>query len=223
MEEGKMMTMMMKEEEKRIVVAMDESEESNRAYKGGKRVGTKNVICAAVEKLEAGILVMGSHDYGFFKRCTAKSQANRPESTATIIDARGNRLQIKVPITAAEIMLDEPGHVVSPAQLIRKTGRIPVMKADEELSAEEVYLVVPASRARCKVSESEMAMIDSTCEKRRQKRRSSKVSPAATEGSGEKVEGSDVIKEGNITGLPGHQLASRRTWMPALDPISEGI
>ncbi|KAF7121120.1 hypothetical protein RHSIM_Rhsim13G0005300 [Rhododendron simsii] len=146
-----------------------------------------------------------------------------PESTATVIDARGNRLQINVPITAAEIMLDEPGHVVSRAQLIRKTGRIPVMKADEELSAEEVYLVVPASRARCKVSESEMAMIDSACEKRRQKGRGSKVLPAATEGSGEKVEGSDVIKEGNITGLPGHQLASRRTWMPALEPISEGI
>lgn len=44
-----------------------------------KKVGTgdaKNVISAAVEKLGADILVMGSHDYGFFKRCSAKSQAN---------------------------------------------------------------------------------------------------------------------------------------------------
>ncbi|KAE9460404.1 hypothetical protein C3L33_07663, partial [Rhododendron williamsianum] len=47
--------------------------------KGGKKGwnrDAKNVICAAVEKLGADILVMGSHDYGFFKRCSAKSQAN---------------------------------------------------------------------------------------------------------------------------------------------------
>lgn len=38
-----------------------------------KKVGTgdaKDVICGAVEKLGADILVMGSHDYGFFKRYT---------------------------------------------------------------------------------------------------------------------------------------------------------
>lgn len=37
-----------------------------------KKVGSgdaKDVICAAVRKLEADILVMGSHDYGFLKRC----------------------------------------------------------------------------------------------------------------------------------------------------------
>ncbi|XP_047336647.1 universal stress protein PHOS34-like [Impatiens glandulifera] len=36
-----------------------------------KKVGTgdaKDVICFAVEKLKADVLVMGSHDYGFFKR-----------------------------------------------------------------------------------------------------------------------------------------------------------
>ncbi|KAG5558155.1 hypothetical protein RHGRI_008168 [Rhododendron griersonianum] len=113
-------------------------------------------------------------------------------------------------------MLDEPGHVVSLVQLIRKTGRIPIMKADEELSVGVVYLVVLASRARCKVSESEMMMIDSACEKRRQKRRSSKVLPAATEGSGEKVEGSDVIKQGNITGLSGWSFF--RTKHPRRNP-----
>ncbi|KAK6118121.1 hypothetical protein DH2020_048105 [Rehmannia glutinosa] len=36
-----------------------------------KKVGSgdaKDVICIAVDKLEADILVLGSHDYGFFKR-----------------------------------------------------------------------------------------------------------------------------------------------------------
>ncbi|KAI8522607.1 hypothetical protein RHMOL_Rhmol13G0009000 [Rhododendron molle] len=42
-----------------------------RRIKVEKNVGAgmpKLVICAAVEKLGADILVMGSHDYGFFKR-----------------------------------------------------------------------------------------------------------------------------------------------------------
>ncbi|KAG5558156.1 hypothetical protein RHGRI_008169 [Rhododendron griersonianum] len=42
-----------------------------------------------------------------------------PQSTATIIDAHGNLVKIKVPITATEIMLDEPRHVVSLVQLIK--------------------------------------------------------------------------------------------------------
>ncbi|CAI9105482.1 OLC1v1004412C1 [Oldenlandia corymbosa var. corymbosa] len=36
-----------------------------------KKIGTgeaKDVICLAVDKLRADMLVMGSHDYGFFKR-----------------------------------------------------------------------------------------------------------------------------------------------------------
>ncbi|KAL6968614.1 hypothetical protein U1Q18_034415 [Sarracenia purpurea var. burkii] len=43
----------------------------NTNIKVEKKVGTgdaKDVICIAVEKLGADILVMGSHDYGFFKR-----------------------------------------------------------------------------------------------------------------------------------------------------------
>ncbi|KAK4418063.1 hypothetical protein Salat_2219000 [Sesamum alatum] len=43
----------------------------NSTVKVEKKVGSgdaKDVICAAVDKLGADILVMGSHDYGFFKR-----------------------------------------------------------------------------------------------------------------------------------------------------------
>ncbi|XP_057475066.1 universal stress protein PHOS32-like [Actinidia eriantha] len=43
----------------------------NTSVKVEKKVGSgdaKEVICVAVEKLGADILVMGSHDYGFFKR-----------------------------------------------------------------------------------------------------------------------------------------------------------
>ncbi|KAF5936643.1 hypothetical protein HYC85_024149 [Camellia sinensis] len=43
----------------------------NNPVKVEKKIGTgdaKDVICIAAEKLDADILVMGSHDYGFFKR-----------------------------------------------------------------------------------------------------------------------------------------------------------
>lgn len=44
---------------------------SNTNIKVDKKVGSgdaKDVICRTVEKLGADMLVMGSHDYGFFKR-----------------------------------------------------------------------------------------------------------------------------------------------------------
>ncbi|KAF5931434.1 uncharacterized protein LOC114313422 [Camellia sinensis] len=151
----------------------------------------------------------------------------QPQTEAILIDASGILKQIKLPITAAEIMLDEPGHVVSQAMQIRRTRRIPAMKADEELSPAKVYLLVPASRINSVVSESEMARIDSACEKRRPKRRSSKVLPTETEGSSDKVEeGSLPVFQGNDTGFTGQRLGkgnSYRQWRPALEPISEGI
>ncbi|KAI7990290.1 hypothetical protein LOK49_LG12G00996 [Camellia lanceoleosa] len=155
---------------------------------------------------------------------------NGQPRTAILIDSHGNLRRIKVPITAAEIMLDDPGHVVSPAQQIRRNSRIPAMKADDELSAGKAYLLVPAGRSNCKVSESEMALIDSASGgKRRLGSRSSKVLPAAsTEGSGGdevEVENSLAVLQGNDTGLAGHRLVSPRHWRftPVLETISEGL
>ncbi|XP_019163654.1 PREDICTED: universal stress protein A-like protein [Ipomoea nil] len=48
----------------------------NTSIKVEKKVGcgeAKDVICAAVENLKADILVMGNHDYGFFKRALVGS------------------------------------------------------------------------------------------------------------------------------------------------------
>ncbi|PSR94717.1 Protein of unknown function DUF4228, plant protein [Actinidia chinensis var. chinensis] len=138
--------------------------------------------------------------------------------TAIIIGAGGNFRKINLPITAAEIMLDEPGHVVSQAEQIRRTGRIAALKADEELSAGNVYLLVPVNRANSKPSESEMALIESASAKRRPKRRSSKISPAATEGSGEKIEDPITVSPVHSAGC---RLRGSRPWTPVLHPISE--
>ncbi|XAR58382.1 hypothetical protein NMG60_11013765 [Bertholletia excelsa] len=148
--------------------------------------------------------------------------------TATLLDTSGNLRRIKLPITVAEIMLDEPGHVVSPAQQVRRTFVLPAMKADEVLSAGKLFLLVPANRANSKVSGLEMALIDSA-QKKRQKGRSSKVLPAVTEASSEEAEGAAAIaiSQGNATGLTGRRLGCPRTparqWRPELETISEGI
>ncbi|KAG5558157.1 hypothetical protein RHGRI_008170 [Rhododendron griersonianum] len=52
-------------------------------------------------------------------RGTSKLLLRGAQLKATIIDAHGNRVKIKVPITATEILLDEPRHVVSLVRLIK--------------------------------------------------------------------------------------------------------
>ncbi|KAA8549094.1 hypothetical protein F0562_000778 [Nyssa sinensis] len=159
---------------------------------------------------------------------TGKGKVNLADSnvrpletqTAKIIDVQGNLRQVQIPMTAAEIMLEEPGYVVSPLDLVRRTGRISAMKADEELSAGKVYMLVPVSRTNCKVSELEMALVQSACDKRRAKQRSSKVLPAVTEGSDEKDEDAVSVLGGIGTGFPGRR---NRQWTPNLETISEGI
>ncbi|KAI3460760.1 hypothetical protein Pfo_017423 [Paulownia fortunei] len=93
---------------------------------------------------------------------------------AKLIDLRGNILRlVDVPLTAAELMLEQPGHVISPLN----DTRISAMKADESLSAGKVYILIPVSRVHGKLSESEMSGIELAGVKRRSKRRSSRVLP----------------------------------------------
>ncbi|CAK9152916.1 unnamed protein product [Ilex paraguariensis] len=141
---------------------------------------------------------------------------------AKLIDVHGNLRLIKVPITVAELMLEEPGHVISPVEVLRRTSRFEAMKADEELSSGKLYMLVPANRIHCLLSESEMALVKFSCEKKKAKRRSSKILPALTQEGGEKGEGSNdpvPVLGGENSGLPCYRL---RQWRPALEPISEG-
>ncbi|KAL2454318.1 Nuclear pore protein [Abeliophyllum distichum] len=53
-------------------------------------------------------------------------------------------------------MLEEPGHVVFTAvEISRSNSRFSAMKADEQLTAGKVYVLIPVCRVRSKVSESE--------------------------------------------------------------------
>ncbi|CAI9767856.1 unnamed protein product [Fraxinus pennsylvanica] len=109
-------------------------------------------------------------------------------------------------------MLEEPGHVVSPAvEISGSNSRFSAMKADEQLIARRVYILIPLSRVRSKVTESELAVVKAAAgDKKKAKRHSSKVLPVVTESFDEEI----------VTPIPNHRL---RPWKPSLEPISEGI
>lgn len=145
-------------------------------------------------------------------------------NTAELFDAKGNFVrQIELPIKAAELMLEEePGHVISPADEIRRTGRFMAMRAEDELVARKVYLLVPLCRVNRKVSDPDMALIDLACKKRSRtssKRTSSKILPAAMEEEVEEFQLEEkVISRYHL----GPQLKGYlRGWSPVLEPISE--
>ncbi|CBI36936.3 unnamed protein product, partial [Vitis vinifera] len=77
-------------------------------------------------------------------------QSSTPK-TAKLFDAHGNLRRVKVPVTAAELMLEEPGYVVSRVDDLRRTRRIPAMRADDVLLEGKAYLMMPVSRVQSRV------------------------------------------------------------------------
>jgi hypothetical protein len=149
--------------------------------------------------------------------------------TAKLFDVHGNLQQVKLPLKAAELMLEQPGYAIAPVEELRQTRRISAMKADDELSAGKVYLLVPTGKVHCKVSELEMAIIELACKKRASmlKPSGSKVSPATSEAEPKEVgeDDDDVNSFGGdqVAGLPGHQFWNYKRWSPVLEPISEAL
>ncbi|KAF4364570.1 hypothetical protein F8388_014073 [Cannabis sativa] len=154
--------------------------------------------------------------------------------TANLFDAKGNFLRpVKLPLKAAELMLEEePGHVISPAEDLRRTGRYSAMRAEDDLVAKKVYFLVPMSRVNRKISDSDMEIVKSATLKKKKSKNSSRVSPAmvATAAAEEELEGSvvvssvfeeignDIASEGFNLGRP---IGNNRLWKPVLETISE--
>ncbi|KAL8527235.1 hypothetical protein ACS0TY_005206 [Phlomoides rotata] len=147
---------------------------------------------------------------------------NAQSNTAKLIDLHRNTLRlVDVPVTAAEIMLEAPGYIVSPVTDFRRDLRISALKADESLSGGVVYLLISVGRVNGKVSESEMAVIESVCGRRRAKRHSSKILPVVTEITGDCSDNPvKVFDEGSDIGRLNFR---NKQWKPALEPIHEGI
>lgn len=152
-------------------------------------------------------------------------QPSTAKKTAKLFDAQGNLRRVKVPVTAAELMFEKPGYVVSAVDDIRRSRRIPAMRADDMLLEGKAYLMIPASRVHHAASAVEMALIDSASKKRSEKRCGFRVLAG---GDGGRAENSEVRSrvlgsgDGDVDFGGGHRLGNCRRWNPVLETIREG-
>ncbi|XP_022757906.1 uncharacterized protein LOC111305017 [Durio zibethinus] len=143
---------------------------------------------------------------------------------AKVIDAQGNLRKVKIPAKAAEIMLEEPGHIICPVENLNRTRRVAAMRAEDELLVGKVYVLVPIGRVHCKVTDADMALIKAACSGKKRRKSGSKVLPHVTEELREEEESEvQVFPEKCMKGIPvpGYRLGNYRPWTPVLEPISE--
>ncbi|GAB4830565.1 hypothetical protein Ancab_020330 [Ancistrocladus abbreviatus] len=165
---------------------------------------------------------------GNFNSCYYGGNWRKDTDKAKIIDSQGTLHVVKVPITAAELMLENPGYLVSLVDEIRRTRRIMAMKAEERLQGRRVYLLVPVGNVNCKVTELQMSLVESICRKKRRSRGGLKVLPLAVSDAG--VGADRVVEDVGLgrtcgrkeSGGAGHPLRHNRPWTPVLEPILEG-
>ncbi|KAK1412498.1 hypothetical protein QVD17_33801 [Tagetes erecta] len=143
--------------------------------------------------------------------------SSNPQS-ATLIHVNGNIQIIKLPITAAEIMLiEQPGHLLSPViDDLRSNFRLSALRADEVLVNGKLYFFIPVGRLNTFVTESELEMLRLDCGnvKRMKRCRKSKVSPE------EEKNGGDMVVSGD-GGFTGCRVGGSPVWKPVLETIFE--
>ncbi|EEF47282.1 uncharacterized protein LOC8267358 [Ricinus communis] len=163
---------------------------------------------------------------GNYSSCFCIHRSNL--KTAKLIDSKGTLRQLKLPVKAAELMLEEPGYVVSAAHELLRTGRVIALRAEDEVLARKVYLSLPLCRVNRKISESEMRIIQCAVavEKMSPKKKSgAKVLPAVAvevKEEEEEIESEVVgVLEEQDTDFSGCRLANYQRWTPVLEPIFE--
>ncbi|KAL4312683.1 hypothetical protein GQ457_01G054190 [Hibiscus cannabinus] len=143
------------------------------------------------------------------------------KNSAKVIDPQGNIRKVMLTAKAAELMLDAPGHVIASVEQLKRTRRVVAMRADDELLAGKVYVLVPIQRVHCKVTDADMTVIEAACtRKMRRKSGGARVLPDVGVESGEEEEESQVDR---VLPLHGCRMGNYRQWTPVLEPISEVI
>lgn len=162
--------------------------------------------------------------------CTCSCFFVNSTQKAKLVDANGNLTKVNLPIKAAEVMLEERGHIISPVDRLLRTRRISAMRADDVLLAGNLYMFVPVSRVNGKVTEKDISIIRAACDKRKslcllsRKRNNSKVLPTVNdeEVREDREEGDQVnVLRVDETGFSSHRFKNQKQWNPALETISE--
>ncbi|KAL8170347.1 hypothetical protein V2J09_022151 [Rumex salicifolius] len=144
-----------------------------------------------------------------------------------LIGSQGELSLISAPVTAAELMLDNPGYAVAQLDSILFMRRVTAAKADETLTPGKAYLLVPVDRVGCRVSDLHMAAVLEAA--RRCRISSSKVfAEAPSDGVDYAVVAGGVDMKNSAAARGGGNVKGgcRRSrsglpWSPALEPILE--
>ncbi|OEL30738.1 hypothetical protein BAE44_0008238 [Dichanthelium oligosanthes] len=169
---------------------------------------------------------------GNYLSCTlAKTPGGR---CARVILPDGGVRQVSLPATAAELMMDAPGHFLVDARGAGRLGaRLAALPADEELELGGVYATFPMKRLGTPLAAADMARLAAAAT--REARRSARVSdlvvapPAAEVAAAAEVEAPSRLRLEEMVGDAAaaelgalkHRLSNARSRRPTLETIQE--
>lgn len=158
---------------------------------------------------------------GNFSSCIKTQNSSHSKNIAKLVDTQGKITLVNLPITVAELMLENPGFAPTLIEDLRETRRIPAMKADEKLLGRKVYLLLPVDKVNSRLTDLQLASVDSllcSCNNNKKvggrTRGGSKVSPILDEHNLE-----ELVKD--LTGGNGQRKRFCKVWEPVLEPILE--
>uniref|UniRef100_A0A0D9WJG9 DUF4228 domain-containing protein n=1 Tax=Leersia perrieri TaxID=77586 RepID=A0A0D9WJG9_9ORYZ len=153
---------------------------------------------------------------------------------ARVILPDGVVRHVTLPATAAELMMDSPGHFIADARAARVGARLAALSADEELELGAVYATFPMKRLATPLAAADMARLAAAAA--REARRSAKVSsvvasppqpmtsaedaPPAPRLRLDEMVGEDEAAAVDMSVFK-HRLSSARSRRPTLETIQE--
>jgi hypothetical protein len=155
---------------------------------------------------------------------------------ARVILPDGRVRQVALPATAAELMMDAPGHFLAETRVARVGARLAALSADEDLEMGAVYATFPMKRLGTPLAAADMARLAAAAT--REARRSAKVSAdvaappeAATaavsivpeETPSPRARLDEMVDDAVAAeiGVLKHRLSSARSRRPTLETIHE--
>ncbi|KAM0875961.1 hypothetical protein ACQ4PT_036443 [Festuca glaucescens] len=95
---------------------------------------------------------------GNFASCTLARIPGTAKGARVVLPDGGVRL-VRPPATAAELMLEAPGHFLADARALRAGRRIAALAADEDLELGGVYAAFPMKRLGSKAAPADLARL----------------------------------------------------------------
>ncbi|CAO2826624.1 unnamed protein product [Amaranthus hypochondriacus] len=158
---------------------------------------------------------------GNFSSCLKPYNPSNTNHVAKLVNSHGQVKLIELPITTAELMVENPGYAIVSVEELRRTHRIPAMSADNRLLGGKIYLLVPFDKVNSRLTDLQLAALEnlicSYCDETvgRRARGGSKVSPVLGFTGESRLEG--LVKINYLGG----KRSFCKVWEPVLEPIAE--